>query len=319
MARLGQWMGGLLLIGLLSVGLVQAQEPIDQIVAPGDYTLRVTAGGLAREIFIHIPTGYDPEGEPLPLVLALHGAGGNGENFMALTELNTVADEENFIVAYPSGHRGAWNDNRPDAQILAVDDMTFLDLFVENIQTQLNIDANRIYAGGYSMGGMMSFRLGCELRSRIAAVASVASTFPAYQLTNCVFAEPVPVLVIQGTLDPIIPFEGYGDQFNRPMMYSLADTLRYWGQHNQCEGEFTTTIMRDVDPEDGTRVRRQEYLNCADNSEVVVYVVDGGGHTWSSHPFTSARVEVGPTTMDIDASRVMWDFFSRHTLDEVLE
>ena len=280
---------------------------------PGGYTLGFVVNGLERRINVYVPAGYEPSGEAMPLLLALHGAGGTGASLSTITGFNELATEQGFIVAYPDGYNGGWNDARLDLRTLEVDDIRFLNGMIDFLVSELNIDTDRVYAAGYSMGGMMSFRLGCQLRDKIAAVASVASTFPAYQLDACLFADPVPVLVIQGTEDQVVPAEGGRDRFGNRVMLSVDETMRYWSETNGYASGVRIQFLPDTAPDDGTRVRRETYDDCAQGVGTELLLVSGGGHSWPGHPF-SASVNIGPTSMDIDASAEIWRFFEAHTL-----
>lgn len=303
----------LLLSVVLVVGVssVAAQNtPIEGFDAPGGYTLGFVVGGVERRINVFIPPSYDFDGEAVPLVLALHGAGGTGAGLASFSGFNELADEQGFIVVYPDGVNRAWNDARPDARILQIDDVRFLSLVIDFMGRELHIDPDRVYAVGYSMGGMMAFRLGCQLRDKITAVASVASTFPAYQLDSCLFAAPVPVMVVQGTEDPVVPAEGYRDRYGNRMMMSVDETMRYWSQTNDCASGVRLQFVPDAAPDDGTRVRRELYDDCAAGVELLR--VTGGGHTWPGHPF-DAPLELGPVSLDIDATAEIWRFFEANS------
>lgn len=287
------------------------QRPFAGFDEPGGYRLTFVVAGRERSINVWVPEGYDPDGEPVPLLLALHGAGGNGPELADITGFNDLATEQNFVVVYPDGVSGGWNDARPDTPMRVIDDVRFLDLTIDFIRDEMRIDPDRVYAAGYSMGGMMSFRLGCQLGDKIAAVASVASTFPAYLLDACLFADPIPVLVIQGTDDTIIPADGYRDSVGNRVMLSTDETMRYWSELNGCASGTRIQFLPDADPADGTRVRREFYDGCEDNASAELLLVRGGGHAWPGHPFTDAPA-IGVTTMDLDATAEIWRFFEAH-------
>lgn len=272
---------------------------------PGSYTVRQTYDSIERSYRVYIPTDYSDDGDPAAMLVILHGAGGSGAGIESFTGFNALADEHNFIVVYPDGINNAWNDGRTgDPRIGVVDDVRFLDGVVRFMEQGLNIDPLRVYAAGYSMGGMMSFRVGCELPHRFAAVASVASTMPAYLLDTCSGTPAIPVMVFQGTDDPVIPWAGV------PAAYlSAAQTIGFWGSHNTCDPDFAVESLPDITPEDYTLVIRQQLSGCA--ADMVLYGVYFGGHTWPGHPF-NASFQLGQTTHDIDASALMWEFFSTH-------
>jgi polyhydroxybutyrate depolymerase len=152
----------------------------------GSYTITKTIGGIERSYRIFIPETYDETGEPVPLVIVLHGAGGTGAWIESFSGFNDLSNTENFIAVYPDGLNNAWNDGRRgDARVGNIDDVGFMAEIINFLSANLNIDPQRIYATGYSMGGMLAFRLGCELRDKIAAIATVATTFPEYLLPDC--------------------------------------------------------------------------------------------------------------------------------------
>lgn len=302
----------LLALGCLHGSAALAQQtPVDSFDSAGAYTLGFTLDGRERRAHVFVPPGYDPQGEPVPLVLVLHGAGGAGASIATFSGFNELAAEAGFVVAYPDGYNRAWNDARPSAQTLGVDDVSFISRLIDFLAGQIHIDSARIYAAGYSMGGMMAFRLGCQLQDKIAAVVSVASTFPAYQLDACLFADPVPVLTIQGTEDEVIPAAGYRDPYGNRLMLSVDESLRYWVQHNRCDPVYSFEALPDLDPDDGTRVRRTTYADCANEAEVSLLLVRGGGHTWPGYAFDPS-IRLGQTSLDFSAAEAAWEFFARH-------
>ena len=272
---------------------------------PGSYTVHMPYDDGDRTYHVYIPVGYHADSDPLPLVIVLHGAGGTGDDMANLTGFNSLADGDNFVVVYPNGVDGAWNDGRSPGAVTNHDDVQFLSDIVTFMKGQLNIDARRVYATGYSRGGMMSYRLGCERGDIFAAVGSVASTMPYYLITTCDAAPPVPLIVIQGTDDPIVPWMGISGAY-----LSAAQTLGYWGLHNQCTARFELEVLPDIVPSDYTRVVRQALPGCS--ADFVLYGVYLGGHTWSAH--SASGTQLGATTQDIDATAVIWDFFKSQSL-----
>ncbi len=271
---------------------------------PGSYTVRQPYADGERSYRVYIPADYQDDGDPLALVIVMHGAGGDAEGTEAFTEFDPLADTENFIVVYPNGVNGAWNDGRAPGANNNDDDVIFLADMVTFMKEQLNVDAARVYATGYSMGGMMSYRVGCELSDVFAAVGSVASTMPLYLVQTCGNAPPVPVIVFQGTDDPIVPWMGITGAY-----LSATQTIGFWGNHNQCTPQFELEALPDTVPDDYTRVMRQALPGCA--ADFVLYAVYFGGHTWPSHPI-QASIQLGATTQDVDATQIIWDFFKAH-------
>lgn len=278
-------------------------EPSPTFPEPGSYTAREQYGDLERRYRIYIPAAYAERDEPAALVLVFHGAGGTGAWIESFSGFNELADEAGFVVIYPDGVNGAWNDGRQgDPRVGAVDDLAFVSDMLAYLRQTLDID--RVYATGYSMGGMFSFRLGCEMRDQISGVASVASTFPEYLLNTCRDTPPVPVIVLHGTDDPVVPWQGV-----RGGYLSAANSLTFWGLHNECQTASALEVLADLVTTDGTIVLRESQTDCTDDADVVLYGVYLGGHTWPGRPI-EAPFELGNTTLDIDAAQIIWNFFN---------
>jgi polyhydroxybutyrate depolymerase len=156
------------------------------------------------------------------------------------------------------------------------------------------------------MGGMLSYRMACDLPTMMAAAASVASTFPEYLAGNCVKTQPVPLLVIQGTDDPVVPWAGVQGGY-----FSAAQTLKYWALHNGCQTNQGITVLDDTAPDDGARIIVEGYTDCQNSADVQIDGVFHGGHTWPGHVI-QVPFDLGTTSMDIDATQVIWDFFQKH-------
>jgi polyhydroxybutyrate depolymerase len=272
----------------------------------GSYTVRQPYADLERSYRVYIPVSYSETGDPVPLVIVMHGAGGTGAGTESFTGFNTLADTENFIVVYPDGVNNVWNDGRQgDPRVGTVNDVQFLSDVVAFMGESLHIDATRVYATGYSMGGMMAYRLGCERSNRFAAVASVASTMPEYLINRCDGSAPIPLLVFAGTDDPVIPWAGIKGAY-----LSAAQTIGFWGYHNQCSGEFAVEGLPDAEPTDHTLAMRQALQGCA--ADMTLYGIYWGGHTWPGHPINVNGL--GQTSYDIDATAVIWEFFKAHPM-----
>ena len=164
---------------------------------------------------------------------------------------------------------------------------------------------------GISNGGMMAQRVACESADRLAGIALVAGSMPEALAAICKPSRPLPVLIIHGTEDPIVPWNGGAvagfEDFGKVL--SAGDTARFWSQGNLCRGGVNTIQEPDRDPRDGTRVNRGTVSGCPARAAVMLVTVEGGGHTWpGGHQYLPERF-IGRTSREFDANRMIWDFF----------
>lgn len=280
---------------------------------------------LKRTFNIHTPSFFD-KSVHLPLVIALHGRGGNGESMILLTfkGFNKLADKDGFIVVYPDGIELNWNDGRMDeeandrAHRKNIDDVGFISALIDYMIRDYNTDPKRVYITGISNGAIMSYRLACELSQKITAIAPVDGNIPNMLVHECLPSRPVSVLAINNKNDPLVPFEGgeiYG-HFHRIKLgkvLSVNESVGFWVKQDNCSGTPVVTEEPDRDPNDGTRVTKMQYTSGIDGTEVILYVVEGGGHTWpGGFQYLPAWI-IGKTSRDIDANEVIWAFFQRHS------
>jgi polyhydroxybutyrate depolymerase len=293
--------------------------------AGSDLRLSLMHDGLERTYHIHIPSSYN-KSVSLPLVLALHGRGGNSESMIMVSRrgFDLLADTEGFIVVYPDGIEMNWNDGRFDeeandrAHKENINDVGFISALIDSMIKDYNINPKRVYVTGISSGAIMSYRLACELSDKIAAIAPVDGSIPNMLLHECSPSMPVSVLAINNINDPMVPFEG-GEIFGHFHMIKLGQVLSvnesigFWVSRNKCSVTPVVAEEPDRDPKDGTRVTRKEYSNGVGGTEVVLYAVDGGGHTWPGGFQYLPVWLIGKTSRDIDANELIWSFFKKHS------
>lgn len=293
---------------LLAVALVTSRP-----LGPGDHVRSMEIDKLKRNYLIHVPTQYDPA-KPTPLVIALHGATMTAKIMEGFSGLDKKADQAGFIVVYPNGTGPSllqtWNSGG-FAPILArnkPDDVTFIACMLDDLERMLNVDKKKIYATGISNGGMMCYRLAAELSDRIAAIAPVAGTIA---LENYEPKRPVPVLHIHGTADGLVPFEGPTPKTTWVLNFrSVSDTMAACIKCNGCALIPKSAALPMT--RDAHKITRKIHEAPAGGAEVILYVVDGGGHTWPGRPVGGGIL--GPYTMNLDANDVIWEFFKRHEL-----
>ncbi|MBM4309226.1 MAG: esterase, partial [Deltaproteobacteria bacterium] len=258
---------------LLIVGWVVFSSIVDPEASFAQHSRRgsISVGGLERTYVLYIPSPYEPS-KPIPVVFLFHGGGGAGQGMQKLTlgGFDRIADREGFIVLYPDGIEKHWNDGRGLQAFRAhrenIDDVGFISALIEHLIRTLNVDSNRIYAAGISNGGQFSQRLACELSDRIAAIGVVAIQLPEHFPSSCALKRPVSILMMPGTEDPLVPWEGgeigfrKGRKFGRVL--SVSESIRFWTTKNQCPPSPMITYEPDRDSKDGTRVRREVYGPC---------------------------------------------------------
>ena len=298
----------------------------------GLFTKNIVVDGVSRRYAIYIPQN---SGTALvPLIFELHGGGIYIEDMTGESGHKTpyklwmeLADNEKFIVVYPEGLNGAynkptWNDCRGDCIVYSnADDVHFTDTLITTISTNHNIDQDRIYVSGTSNGGFMALRLASELSNKIAAVASIAAAMPA--VSDCNQPDnPISVLFMNGTDDNHMPYNG-GYVSNPPnpdhgSALSTIASVNYWIAINHTDTIPITYTFPDLDSSDGGIVERFVYKNGNQGTEVVLYKVNGGGHSAPSiKEQYSALYEqyFNKQNHDIEMTTEVWNFFKNKTLN----
>jgi polyhydroxybutyrate depolymerase len=326
-------LGGLFLVLLAVVAVAAiavARNRLDAIeitaeafaAQPGTYRLTLDHGGRERGYIVHLPPQVE-SGSPLPLLLALHGGGGRASQMDDLTHFTSIADREGFVVVVPDGIDRNWNDGRPDSGSKAadedIDDVGFLRAVLADVAARVAVDGRRVYATGISNGAIMSNRLACEASDVIAAVGLVVGTAPADFEAWCVPGRPLPVIAFLATGDPLVPYEG-GDisaifgLVKRGKVVSAEELTDFWRRNNGCDGQPEVDDMPDLTRADNSTVERLAWPGCDGDAGVVLYRLDGAGHTWpGGKQYLSPRL-VGTTNHDIDASAILWEFFKGQSL-----
>lgn len=258
--------------------------------------------GINRTYTVYVPSTY-VQGDQLPLLFALHGLTQTGNIMMQFSDFNTYAGQYRFIVAYPDGVGNTWNVGFPGGA--NTNDVGFLSALIDTLHHQYDIDLGRVYSTGFSNGGFMSYRLACELGDRIAAIAPVSGTMTDGAFTSCVPSRIIPVMHIHGTNDLVVSYNGgFGNK-------SVDEVLGFWRNFNSCPADAVIVNLPDL-VQEGSTVQTQRWTPCADSTEVVLYKVINGGHTW---PGSVGTTGIGNTNRDISASDEIWKFVSRFSLD----
>jgi len=300
---------------LALIGLPVAIVPIEAVAfysANRDNGSFVSSGER-REYVLYVPRSYD-RSRPTALVISMHGAGLWGAAQRNISRWNELADQKGFIVVYPSGVAGnglrVWRVEPGDG---LTKDVRFISDLIDTLSASYNIDSTRIYANGLSNGGGMSFALSCTLSNRIAAVGLVgaAQTLPWSWCSRREVGSgkgeaerPVPVISFHGTADPVIPYNGGPSWMSSRPFPNVPNWTANWAKRNRCGGNpLESKVAGDV--------MRREYTGCAAGAAVVLYTIQGGGHTWPGG-MPLPEWFVGRTARSIDATSLMWAFFVAH-------
>lgn len=286
---------------------------------PPDATLVrevVSSEGIEREFYVHVPKGYDYN-RKMPLVMCFHGGFGLGSRMDALTGLDAISDQNGFLLVYPQGINRHWNDGRNIDGHDRYNDVQFVSDMLEHLERRWNIDPSRVYVTGVSNGGFFSQYLCLMLPGKFAGCASVGATLPDIVHSRGRPTKPVSMLYILGMSDPLVPFNGgpihYKTFRDRGSVISAKEATQYWVKANRCQPNPRTIDLPDVDPNDGTRVKYAQFSGGLQGSEVVVYGIEGGGHTWPGGLQYLPEGTVGKTSRDFSASQAIWDFFKNHS------
>ncbi|MEL7250953.1 MAG: T9SS type A sorting domain-containing protein [Bacteroidota bacterium] len=284
-------------------------------------TIRHSA--LDRSYILYIPSNYQAT-ENWPLVMLLHGGGqGNGESLLEQLQFHEVADTANFLCLYPNGFDNQWADGRgvttPD--VAGVDDVQFLNDLLDSIALDYPFDAANVFVTGGSNGGMMTQRLACETPNTFRAYATMIASMPDPVHASCAPGTTVNMLLMNGTEDILVPYDGGS-------LHPLTDggsvlgtdaTIAFWKDNNSCTTNSQVLDFENTDLTDGSTVHLTQYRNCTDSSKVVLYRVEGAGHTIPGMVANmNPRPIVGYTNYDIVAALEIWRFFKSHLIPPII-
>ncbi len=285
---------------------------------PAERTIRV--GPVTRHYLELVPPGL---GRRPPVLVVLHGGTGSmrdlfGRRGGAMADLPAIARAEGMILVAPNGtsaagdpagDRQTWNDLR-DGRSDGIDDVGFLTRLVGRVVAEHRADAGRVCIAGASNGGMMTYRMLIEAPDLFAAAAAFVANLPAG--TRPVPRRPVPLMIMNGTADPLMPWDGGPISGDRGRVTSTAETVRHFVRGNGLSGPPRHRPLPDRDPGDGCRMVESRWDGAA---PVVLVTVEGGGHRipWpgAGRPGPLAGRVLGPACRDAHGLRMAWDFMKR--------
>jgi polyhydroxybutyrate depolymerase len=280
--------------------------------SPDSTTLSLKVNGFTRTVIVHVPkrsTGTTP----LALVLNMHGSGSTALEQEGFTKMNTAANHDGFIVAYPQalipdGTGFDWNI--PGVPLIgggsvpkgSANDVKFLTSLVAIMESKYCINPKEVYATGFSGGARMASQLACDDSGLFAAVAPVSGLRRA---TPCPTTRAVPVISFHGSADPVDPFNGHGQKY---WTYSVTTAAKDWSTQDHCTSVAHSTPV--------SGVKLTTYSACSNGAQVELYEIVGEGHEWPGGPTLPSTLTglLGPQSNLVSANGMMWVFFQAHHL-----
>jgi len=281
------------------------------------------SGTYNRTFEYYIPDSYDPEGDPVPLLFSFHGLGSTGDAQRDLTAFDALAEQEGFIAVFPdateldpddypeaelpplTGAEIQWNLGAGSLQYCAgIDDVGFVSHMVNWFDDNYSIDASCIYSTGMSDGALFSYLLAFNLTGTFAGIAPVCGPMP-WGFGNLT-APPITVILIHGTADPILDYDGYGG-LGGNVTYSVNETIAFWCEIDNITAEPVETVWGPT-TSDSTVVHRYVYSGGTDGTEVILFKIEGGGHTWPGGPEYAPEWVIGKFSNHIDGSALIWKY-----------
>jgi len=275
---------------------------------PGIYVSHVTVGGQTREYRLLVPARYDGR-RALPAMLVFHGSSASAWVIEHETAFDARADARDFFVVYPEGTRRAWNIGEccRYAYRSHQDEAAFVRAILAQLRANFRIDTTRVYTTGYSDGATLSYLLACAMPSRFAAVAGVSGTLLMPE-PRCTLPRPMPVLLIHGTGDHSIPYNG------QPGGDAASTTKTHFNASAPAVATFFAVRDRCGAPSAPTRHGNVERLTyrCPRDADVELYTIRGGTHGWPGGGRGWIFSPLPPT--DMSATDTVVAFFLRHHL-----
>lgn len=282
---------------------------------------QLSVGTLTRTLSFYLPKNTDARPA---LIFVLHGSNGSGDwmRRFSMFHFDELADQKGAIVVYPDGYKGFWNDCRGSADYAAniekVDDPAFFAAMIDRFVEKYRVDPRRVYAVGISNGGHMAYRLGLEMPERFAALAAAAANLPVDSNLDCkASGKPVSMAIINGTEDPINPYNGglvtIAGNSSRGTVRSADETVQYWaGLANATLVEAAR--LPETDGDATTWIERKIYRG-NDAIEVRLYTLHGSGHVLPTRRgalISQILKPLGGGAGDVESATELWEFFDAH-------
>jgi polyhydroxybutyrate depolymerase len=244
-----------------------------------------------------------------PTLIVLHGATISADLTARWSGFAEAAAKHGFAAVFPEGISKLWNDGRGDG-LSTSDDVEFLRRLNEALVTRAVADPARIYIAGISNGGMMVLRMLCEAPELYAGAATVIANMPAKAGADCRLRKPTPVVMLNGTADPLVPYKGGGVGFagTRGEVWPAERTAAFIARANGCSSPSARAVSRSR--KEAIRVTRLDWRACSSGQPVTLYRIEGGGHQLFGHTNILPML-FGPGTTQVSAPDIIMDTFAR--------
>jgi polyhydroxybutyrate depolymerase len=282
---------------------------------PTEHT--ITVGDRERDYLFYVPASAEQSAERRPLVMVFHGGGGKSQQIAKEVgpTLQPIADREGFFIVYPNAVDKMWDfgAGKVSEELKEhVDERAYFGDLLQELTSTYPIDEHRVFATGISRGGQASYFVACTFPGEIRAIAPVAMPMPVFMRDICKNAKSTGVAIFNGTDDPLVPYGGgliRVGRRERGEVMSTDATVDFWRTVNGCSSDPTATETIDS-KDDKMRVIKTSYERCT-GDPVLLYRIEGGGHTWPNGSQYLPRFLVGDVDRDIDGATEVWAFFAR--------
>lgn len=285
-------------------------------VAQQDLDKTIIIDNIKRQYLIHLPPAFNAT-QKHPVIFALHGGKSSAEKAVKFYNFDTLADKNNCIIVYPNAIH-AWNMSGISSRVKkldkSIDDVKFIATLIDSIIANYNGDSKRVFCTGASRGGMFSLYLAYKLSDRITAIAPVIASISRTIADDYTFNHPTPVLLINGTDDPLVSYNGGAGKYNKSnegkddaAMLATDSLVSKIVALNKCNINPIVTNLHDTDPSDGCTAINYTYTGNSCSVEFIKVI--NGGHTWPgmSQPF--GKEILGNVCNDFNASQKVMNFF----------
>ncbi len=271
-----KWLPLLCLLTGLSLSTASAQLISDSLLIEGHYRS------------FHYKTPSQTLQRP-GLIFVLHGSGGTGPGMVTTAaNMEQQANAANTLVVYPDGYKRYWNECRKASPAVAnqenINEQAFFEGMIQYFRRRYQIDPGHVFTVGTSGGGHMAYKLALTMPTAFKAITAIIANLPDTTNLDCVpSGKAVAMMIVNGTLDPINPYNGgvviLGKNMNMGAVRSTDRTLAYWAELARYEGQPTREALPDTDPTDGKTIERFTYKQPG-KPEIVLLKVTGGKHDY---------------------------------------